>query len=494
MAASINFSSTSQVQLSGLDNSVPVSGDHQPQQKGGEAMYVHQPSLMNMSSIYPLEYAVPIYGYAMPPLMIVTIVANTFVAVVLSQRHMVTPTNIVLLAMAVCDMLTLTFPAPWFFYLYTMGNHNLLLGPAPLCFAFVSMTEVIPNAFHTTSIWLTVFLASQRYIYICHPQAARKWCTLPRVCRTIGAIALAAFGHQMLRLFDCEFHDISVELDDGRQVVVCDKRNAPWVVHFFTTHIYYNAYFTFKALFVNLVPCAMLVLLNILLFRALKQAQLKKRKLLKDDTSHPMGLLSQLTLQMSNSTRIGSAKMGVQLLRTLNCSESRSKNPKKKLCRKDDSSLTTGFVSMHSMGSSSNAIVNSEGSRNPRNDSHTGITLMLIVVVTVFLATEIPNTTAVILHVLNNNCHLRISYDALNALMVVVNFFFMVSYPFNFAIYCGMSKQFRSTFRELFGTGWLRSPGEDVCRNARTASSMVAMNGGSLTAIINTQRTLETVL
>lgn len=196
---------TSPVQLAGLD------GD----QSGA---FPHRPSLLNMSSIYPLEYAVPIYGYAMPFLMIVTIVANTFVAVVLSQRHMVTPTNVVLLAMAVCDMLTLTFPAPWFFYLYTMGNHHLLLGPAPLCFAFVSMAEVLPNAFHTTSIWLTVFLASQRYIYICHPQAARKWCTLPRVCKTIVAIAVAAFGHQILRLFDCEFHDISIELADGRQV------------------------------------------------------------------------------------------------------------------------------------------------------------------------------------------------------------------------------------------------------------------------------------
>ena len=36
---------------------------------------------------------------------------------------------------------------------------------------------VLPTIFHTTSIWLTVGLALQRYVYICHPVSARRFCT-----------------------------------------------------------------------------------------------------------------------------------------------------------------------------------------------------------------------------------------------------------------------------------------------------------------------------
>ncbi|KAI8433665.1 hypothetical protein MSG28_015663 [Choristoneura fumiferana] len=34
---------------------------------------------------------------------------------------------------------------------------------------------VIPAMFHTASIWLTLALAVQRYIYVCHAPVARTW-------------------------------------------------------------------------------------------------------------------------------------------------------------------------------------------------------------------------------------------------------------------------------------------------------------------------------
>lgn len=192
----------------------------------------------------PLVYAMPLYGYAMPPLMILTIVANTFVAVVLSQRHMITPTNIVLLAMAVCDMLALTFPAPWFFYLYTMGNYHLALGPSSLCIAYQTMCEVLPNAFRTTSIWLTVLLAVQRYIYICHPTTARTLCTVPNVSKTIALITALAFGHMIPKFFDEIFYDVVLPMD-GKATTVCARKMARWLI-LFTPDVFYNVYYTFK--------------------------------------------------------------------------------------------------------------------------------------------------------------------------------------------------------------------------------------------------------
>lgn len=117
---------------------------------------------LNVTLELPIKYAQPMYGYVMPFLLLITIVANTLIVVVLSKRHMRTPTNAVLMAMALADMFTLLFPAPWLFYMYTFGNHYKPLSPIGACYAWLVMNEVIPALFHTASIWLTLALAVQR--------------------------------------------------------------------------------------------------------------------------------------------------------------------------------------------------------------------------------------------------------------------------------------------------------------------------------------------
>lgn len=138
------------------------------------------PAYLNITADLDVRYAMPLYGYIMPFLVVVTICANTLIVIVLSKKHMRTPTNLVLMAMALSDMFTLLFPAPWLLYLYTFGNHNRPLKPLAACYAYNYMNEVIPALFHTASIWLTLALAIQRYIYVCHPPLARTWCTMER--------------------------------------------------------------------------------------------------------------------------------------------------------------------------------------------------------------------------------------------------------------------------------------------------------------------------
>lgn len=82
------------------------------------------------------------YGFITPIFLVITIVANTLIVVVLSKRHMRTSTNAVLMAMALSDMFTLLFPAPWLFYMYTFGNHYKPLSPVSACFAWTAMNEV----------------------------------------------------------------------------------------------------------------------------------------------------------------------------------------------------------------------------------------------------------------------------------------------------------------------------------------------------------------
>lgn len=97
---------------------------------------------LNVTKELPIQYAQPLYGYFVPFLLVITIIANTLIVVVLSKRHMRTPTNVVLMAMALCDMFTLLFPAPWLFYMYTLGNHYKPLAPVGTCYAYKVMNEV----------------------------------------------------------------------------------------------------------------------------------------------------------------------------------------------------------------------------------------------------------------------------------------------------------------------------------------------------------------
>lgn len=337
---------------------------------------------LNVSGQYPLDLAVPLYGYAMPVLLLVTTVANTLIVAVLWQPHMRSPTNAVLMAMALSDMLTVLFPEPMFFYMYTLDNHAKPLHPPAACYAWYVLHEPIPNMFHTASIWLTVLLATQRYISVCHPSLAPRWCTQSIVTWAIVWVFFFAAIHQTPRVFENHFQSMQIEWE-GQCVWVCRVTFNSWVTAI-QIHVYYPIYFWFRVVFVHLGPCTVLVVLNVLLFKALKEAQKRRKKLLNEKSSS-------------------------------------------KECRR-------------------------------LRDHNT--TLMLIVVVSVFLVTEIPLAVITVLHIISNS-GLTIfsdqSYDSVMRFFIISNSFIIFSYPINFAIYCGMSRQFRETFRDLFVRGGSQS-------------------------------------
>jgi len=68
-------------------------------------------------------YKLAVYGYVMPALVTVTVVTNCLVCAVLLRRSMRTPTNVLLVAMAVSDMLTGLSTMPAFVKFFTLGAY-----------------------------------------------------------------------------------------------------------------------------------------------------------------------------------------------------------------------------------------------------------------------------------------------------------------------------------------------------------------------------------
>lgn len=90
---------------------------------------------------------------------------------------------------------------------------------------------------------------------------------------------MIAFVHQFTRLFDNTFSPIYLQTDFGYQLA-CKNEIANWVQHI-DIAVYYTTYFTFRILFVLVIPCVALITLNCLLFGALRRAENKRTELLK---------------------------------------------------------------------------------------------------------------------------------------------------------------------------------------------------------------------
>ncbi|XP_076438714.1 sex peptide receptor-like [Babylonia areolata] len=322
----------------------------------------------------PARYAVPINGYLSPILVFLTIINNSLVCVVLLKRHMRSPTNALLVAMAISDMFTGFFPVPVFLHFFSTERFWEYI-PYEWCLPYKYLSVLIPTIFHTASIWLTMALAVQRYIYVCHSFRARTWCTTENVIRGTVFIYVLAVLSQLCRFL--ENYPLAVELqsavDPNRTVVGCVMVFQGWVES--NKDLYFNIYFWFRVIFIHLVPCISLVVMNALLIHAMRLAR-KRRKI---------------------------------LLRQNKKSES------KKL---KDSNCTT---------------------------------LMLVAVVGLFLLVELPLGVLLVIMIISNTFDVKILDDlTFQTLSLFSNFFILLSYPLNFFIYCGMSKQFRETFKTLF--------------------------------------------
>lgn len=123
---------------------------------------------------YPLDHAIIVFGYLMPAVVVFSIVTNLLVVIILTRHHMRNATNVVLCTLAVVDLLTIVFGAPLYFYIYTLGHYKVEMERF-ICRVFHLLTDTIPMLLHNASIWLTLLLAGQRYIYIQYPAIASSW-------------------------------------------------------------------------------------------------------------------------------------------------------------------------------------------------------------------------------------------------------------------------------------------------------------------------------
>ncbi|KHN70883.1 Rhodopsin [Toxocara canis] len=227
----------------------------------------------------------------MPVLVALTSITNSFLVIVLSQKHLRTPTNYVLLAMAVTDLLTGLTSVPWFLYYYTLRGYTIdeKWGLEPFwCHAHPYLSQMIPTIWHTAAIWLTVFLAIQRYVYVCVPSSVHRYCT-PRTTKlcimTIVCLAVVAeipelFGKYMESRYDGDR-------------AICNLHYAPWVLEVLGVQLFYSIYYWFRVICVHGIPCFMLLIFTCKLSTTIKAAEIRKRSFITNSAADQWSSVEQ---------------------------------------------------------------------------------------------------------------------------------------------------------------------------------------------------------
>jgi len=338
------------------------------------------------------------HGYLAAIVCLLGTIANVFNIVVLSQRNMFSATNCILTGLAISDGLTMIAYLPFalrFYVLYgteqTPERNSL---PAVRFLLFYACFSVVV---HTVSIWLTVTLATFRYILIKHPRQAAQLCTLDRAKMTVLLVYVVSLvvcipnfttinvqGDEETKCPEQHQHQLLYDPQSGNSSTTTADVAVIWVVRFKQTtetdRFLYSFNFWIQALVLKLLPCVGLTFPSVLLVRTMRRADARRQ-----------------TLRLSSSRSYSSQR----------------------------------------------------GSRDreaPRIRLTNRTTRMLLVVVCLFLVTELPQG---VINLLSGICHNFVDEVYLN-LGDLSDILALTNNGINFILYCTMSKQFRDSFIQVF--------------------------------------------
>lgn len=220
----------------------------------------------------PKYYLVIVNGYIVPILAIIVLLANVIVIVVLRKQQTYGSSQAGLVSVAISDTLTLILPAPFYYYKYALKHFYVDYN---LCETVDWFSLYLPTITHTASIWLTVLLTAQRYMYVCQPFLARELCTLKNTTIAIIIIYVFACLTHIVRAFAID--NLPYEYIDMRNKsgVTCEQQYKQWI----DIETYMVTYMIIRIILIQFIPCIMLIFLNVRIVNGLQNVTNKKMRL-----------------------------------------------------------------------------------------------------------------------------------------------------------------------------------------------------------------------
>ncbi|XP_052216646.1 sex peptide receptor-like [Dreissena polymorpha] len=139
------------------------------------------------------------------------ILANVFVVgYFLSSKGRGKSTNLLFVSIAFSDSMTGISLLPNSFNVYIPDIERL---SASGCNTYMVLQLYISKAFHTASIWQTVFLGIQRYLCVCYPFISGRICTFWKTCIAVLVMYLLSFLMHIYQLINATTHKYTQQLE-----------------------------------------------------------------------------------------------------------------------------------------------------------------------------------------------------------------------------------------------------------------------------------------
>ncbi|KAH3880490.1 G-protein coupled receptor dmsr-1-like [Dreissena polymorpha] len=236
-----------------------------------------QDGLTSMS-LFSRRYG-EVHGYVSNIVCIFGVISNILNVIVLTRRHMITPTNCILTALAIADFLTMLTYLVYATYFYIYKQPQIERNHSQGWMYFVVVHNHFIITCHNMAMWFTVSLAVFRYIFVCHHVIGNRLCSLQRAILTITIIVIATIIVCIPNYFLYRVIKLS---DEGINM------SGYWIVdsHLVAQHNFYKvSIFWFFGVIMKVAPCILLTLLSSMIILTMHQASKRRVRLLQQTRS-----------------------------------------------------------------------------------------------------------------------------------------------------------------------------------------------------------------
>ena len=294
-------------------------------------------------------------------------IANILNIIVLTRKHMISPANFILTALAISDFLIMLTYFIYAAYFFVIKKPRFDYTHSIEWIYFIMIHNYFIVTCHNLSAWFTVTLAVFRYIFVCRGivacrQTSNRRAKLAVIIVAVGTVLLCIPNYFMNKVIHVSQY--------------YEEMRGYWVIHsdFVEEHPVYKVVMMWLfGVIMKIVPCFILTSLSILIIIKMKRGIRQRNR-----------FLNQVQSEEHNV-----------------------------------------------------------------NHEHNRTTYMLLCVVILFVITEFPQGVLAMIAGLNDNFFEEV-YANLGDLMDLL---VLINSAVNFILYCGMSQQFRDTFRSLYMRG-----------------------------------------
>jgi hypothetical protein len=220
-----------------------------------------------------------IHGYFSVIVCVFGIVSNVLNIIVLTRKHMKSPTNFILTALAIADMLTMSTYPIMAIYLYIFTSPDCVNPQHPRGWMyFILFHNLFIVTCHNMAMWLTVTLAVFRYIFVCQHTKAAVLCSMERAKLTVGVVVVATVVSCVPNYFMYEVKDIGRDPKMMNRTVSCY-----WIVPSTIANNnpdFQNFVRWLFGVVIKILPCVLMAFLSTLLIVAMQQAKKRRARLL----------------------------------------------------------------------------------------------------------------------------------------------------------------------------------------------------------------------